>query len=184
MATYYELLDVFRAALDNMRDSIQIKDAAGNAVFENRAALCANRTPERPNFPQFFETIKLPYGYRMEVEKIEDSDIVRRGFDAMPDIVWMAQPDGYIELFSNSLEIFTGLPMGEVLGQGWYVIVHPDDLERTKLIWMNSLTTIQPYNIEYLQTELTSGLLVERDLYMTLRETSPSGLAIVQISTS
>ena len=143
------LLDVFRTALDGMRDAVKIVNDNNEVIFQNRAYFDAQKDRCRPTMPELFSTVPLPHGCRMEVEKVQKSEILKRAFDAMPDIVWMARPDGYVEFFSDSCSRFTGMTSEDICGQGWHAVIHPDDLKRTNDIWLNSLRTLSPYSIEY-----------------------------------
>jgi PAS domain S-box-containing protein len=69
--------------------------------------------------------------------------------DFMPQIVWATQPDGMHDFFNQRWYAFTGLPPDKSLGEKWANILHPDDAERTALVWNESLTTGKPYEIEY-----------------------------------
>lgn len=141
--------DVFQAALDNIQDYVQIKDATGKVLFQNRAFVEASKDPRQPTFQQLVDTYSLPHGFNMEVEKAQDNDILKTVLDSMPDISWIARPDGLLELLSNSGCRYVGLSHDELIGQGWYVIIHPDDLERATQAWAHSLKTLSPYSIEY-----------------------------------
>ncbi len=69
--------------------------------------------------------------------------------DAMPQIVWTARPDGYVDYYNRRWYEYTGLPEGEGGDASWEPILHPDDAERCKDVWYNSVRTGCPYQIEY-----------------------------------
>ena len=69
--------------------------------------------------------------------------------EAMPQIVWIAGPDGEVQYFNHHWHEFTGQSIPTSLGGGWAAVVHPDDLEPTKEVWANALSTGQPYEISY-----------------------------------
>jgi len=68
--------------------------------------------------------------------------------DAMPQMVWMARPDGLVEYFSKQWYEYSGLG-AETLGEGWSQILHPDDLQRTVERWNSSIVSGQGYEINY-----------------------------------
>jgi PAS domain S-box-containing protein len=55
--------------------------------------------------------------------------------EAMPQIVWMAQPNGSKTYFNQRWLDYTGLSLDESLGPGWLKAIHPDDRQRTVEAW-------------------------------------------------
>ena len=69
--------------------------------------------------------------------------------DTMPQMVWSTLPDGYHDYYNARWYEFTGVPEGSTDGEGWNGMFHPDDQERAWATWRRSLTTGEPYQIEY-----------------------------------
>ncbi|RZJ27264.1 MAG: PAS domain S-box protein, partial [Brevundimonas sp.] len=69
--------------------------------------------------------------------------------DAMPQMVWSTLPDGFHDYYNARWYEFTGVPAGSTDGEGWNDMFHPDDQERARIRWTHSLTTGEPYEIEY-----------------------------------
>ena len=69
--------------------------------------------------------------------------------DSMPQMVWSTLPDGFHDYYNARWYEFTGVPEGSTDGEGWNDIFHPDDQERAWTRWRQSLTTGEPYEIEY-----------------------------------
>jgi PAS domain S-box-containing protein len=69
--------------------------------------------------------------------------------DAMPQMVWSTLPDGYHDYYNARWYDFTGTPVGSTDGEGWNDVFHPDDQDRAWTVWRHSLTTGDPYQIEY-----------------------------------
>ncbi len=69
--------------------------------------------------------------------------------DLMPQIVWTAQPDGYVDYYNRRWHDFTGRPEGMLGDASWQEVLHPDDLERCSALWSASMKTGAPYLIEY-----------------------------------
>jgi PAS domain S-box-containing protein len=80
----------------------------------------------------------------------ENSDRFRQLADAMPQIVFSADPNGHVDYFNRQWYEYTGLPPGAVGYESWRH-VHADEaaLERVNRIWSESLRTGRPYEIEY-----------------------------------
>jgi PAS domain S-box-containing protein len=69
--------------------------------------------------------------------------------DAMPQMVWSTQPDGFHDYYNARWYEFTGTQPGSTDGEGWNDMFHPDDRERAWQEWRHSLETGDPYEIEY-----------------------------------
>jgi diguanylate cyclase (GGDEF)-like protein/PAS domain S-box-containing protein len=67
----------------------------------------------------------------------------------MPQIVWIARPDGWHTYFNRKWFEFTGLTLAESLGHGWNPAFHPDDRQRAAEQWQQATLTGTPYEIEY-----------------------------------
>ena len=75
--------------------------------------------------------------------------LFRRLADSLPQMVWMARPDGHTDYFNERWYQFTGYPRGETGDKSWVGIVHPDDVQRTLEVWYEAVRTATPYEIEY-----------------------------------
>ena len=75
----------------------------------------------------------------------ESDENYRHSMELNSQIVWAARPDGYIDHASNRWEVLTGYS-GE--GFGWRDSIHPDDQERSYRMWLDSIQSHHPYNIE------------------------------------
>ncbi|HEV3004797.1 MAG TPA: response regulator, partial [Pirellulales bacterium] len=69
--------------------------------------------------------------------------------EALPQLVWAARPDGACDYFSTQWTQHTGVPEGRLLGWQWLELLHPDDRERTREFWLNSVAGRGPYDVEY-----------------------------------
>jgi len=69
--------------------------------------------------------------------------------NALPQMIWSAQPDGYHHYFNQQWYDYTGTAKGFSDGEGWLALFHPDDQVITAKKWQHSLTTGEPYEIEY-----------------------------------
>ena len=68
---------------------------------------------------------------------------------AMPQMVWTTLPDGFHDYYNDRWYEFTGVPYGSTDGEGWNGMFHPDDQDRAWARWRHSLSTGDPYEIEY-----------------------------------
>lgn len=65
--------------------------------------------------------------------------------EAVPEIIWTANPDGADDYFNQRCFDYTGLTFEQSRGAGWTVAVHPDDLAPCMEKWGNARTG-DPYN--------------------------------------
>ncbi len=69
--------------------------------------------------------------------------------DAIPLVVWTANPNGELDYYNRQWEIYTGFTGEETAGWGWAPVLHPEDLQRCIDKWTRAFTTGEPYEIEY-----------------------------------
>lgn len=67
--------------------------------------------------------------------------------DFMPQKIFTATPEGEIDYVNPQWIAFSGMPY-EVLKQGgWLQLVHPDDLERNRQVWQQTIKTGEPLQL-------------------------------------
>ena len=86
---------------------------------------------------------------RAEATVRESEARFRQLADALPQMVWMARPDGFIDYYNERWYDYTGFSRGEFGDQGWMPILHPDDLQRTTDVYFGCIRSGQLYQIEY-----------------------------------
>ena len=69
--------------------------------------------------------------------------------DSMPQIVWTAKPDGYLDYYNERWYEFTGFERGLEGDQSWVPIIHPEDAQGCLNQWYEAVRKGQPYQIEY-----------------------------------
>ncbi|MGZ5247863.1 MAG: sensor histidine kinase, partial [Flavitalea sp.] len=69
--------------------------------------------------------------------------------DFLPQMVWATQADGFHDFFNKGWYTFTGLTPQQTIADGWLLVLHPDDYERTLHTWKESLLNGNPYQVEY-----------------------------------
>lgn len=67
----------------------------------------------------------------------------------MPQIVWTAKPDGWLDYFNHRWVTYTGCTVERGLGWEWTRVLHPDDLQPTIDRWTCALESGEAYEIEY-----------------------------------
>ncbi|MEP6545232.1 PAS domain S-box protein [Microcoleus vaginatus GB1-A2] len=69
--------------------------------------------------------------------------------EAIPQIVWTARPDGWLDYYNQRWFEYTGLTLEETQGWGWQPVLHPDDVENCLERWNTSVQTGRTYEVEY-----------------------------------
>ncbi|UYZ57859.1 PAS domain-containing protein [Hymenobacter latericus] len=69
--------------------------------------------------------------------------------ESIPDMLWIARPDGSITYFNKRWSEYTGITLEEGLEWGWGPAMHPDDLSATIAALNRSLQSGQPYEKEF-----------------------------------
>lgn len=70
--------------------------------------------------------------------------------DAMPQLVWTADPDGRVEYYNARVHQLQGVSFEEATGQWrWDPALHPDDQQRTVEAWENAIRHGHEYRIEH-----------------------------------
>ena len=82
---------------------------------------------------------------------LEASESLFRGMaEAMPHIVWTAQPDGRATYHNHRWMDYTGLSLANMAaGAAWQLVVHPDDLQETLDRWNEALETGGAYKVTH-----------------------------------
>ncbi|MFN7109088.1 MAG: PAS domain-containing protein [Brevundimonas sp.] len=166
-------IEVFTASVhpdDAVRVGEEIERAkSGDGVFLCEYRLAANGDVRwvlargQPYFDRSGEAIRLP-GIAVDIteRKQIETDLAETAralsesetrfrvlADAMPQMVWSTQPDGFHDYYNARWYEFTGVPAGSTDGEGWNDMFHADDQERAWAVWRHSLETGEPYEIEY-----------------------------------
>jgi PAS domain S-box-containing protein len=72
----------------------------------------------------------------------------RQTLDAIPDIAWVAYPDGTVAFVNQAARSYAGLPLDDLVGWDWSWVVHPADLPETLVAWAEAVRTGAPYALE------------------------------------
>jgi diguanylate cyclase (GGDEF)-like protein/PAS domain S-box-containing protein len=69
--------------------------------------------------------------------------------EAVPEIIWTADPNGMDDFFNQRCFDYTGLTLEQLRGDSWHAIIHPDDVDDCVSKWKSALSTGNPYDVEY-----------------------------------
>ncbi|MCX7309881.1 MAG: PAS domain-containing protein, partial [Afipia sp.] len=79
----------------------------------------------------------------------ESEEEFRTLAEAVPHHVWTAKPDGLLNWFNPRVYEYAGAVVGDLDGERWGTIVHPDDVPAAVAAWTHSVTTGDPHEIEF-----------------------------------
>jgi two-component system cell cycle sensor histidine kinase/response regulator CckA len=69
--------------------------------------------------------------------------------DSIPQLVWIAHPDGWIYWYNRRWYEYTGTTPEEMTGWGWRSVHDPDILPRVMDRWQQSIRTGEPFEMEF-----------------------------------
>ena len=69
--------------------------------------------------------------------------------ESIPAQVWTARPDGALDYVNRQVLEYFDKTSEEIIGAGWQAVIHPADLPHCVERWTASLTTGEPYEVEF-----------------------------------
>ena len=79
----------------------------------------------------------------------DEQERTRFILENLPVLIWTATPDGKRDYFNPRWLAFTGREMSAELGDKWLENLHPDDRDRVRTQWGQSVAAGTPYQVEY-----------------------------------
>ncbi len=86
---------------------------------------------------------------RMRETLLESERQLQHLANAMPQVVWIANPEGIVTYYNNRVLELDGISKTETNEWHWEPMVHPDDLEQTSNIWQHAVQTKSNYSHEH-----------------------------------
>ncbi len=78
-----------------------------------------------------------------------DAESFRVIADAVPQMMWSALPDGWLDWYNERWYDYTGQTPEEAAGWGWQAVHHPEDLPEVMRAWPGSITSGEPFEMEF-----------------------------------
>jgi PAS domain S-box-containing protein len=79
---------------------------------------------------------------------LESEARFRQLADTMPQLVWTARPDGYVDYYNQRWYEYTGFGRDVFGDASWESILHPEDVQRTHETYHDAITSGQAYTVE------------------------------------
>jgi PAS domain S-box-containing protein len=86
---------------------------------------------------------------RAEEALRESEERFRFMTDAVPVQIWTGRPDGALDFVSGRTAEYFGRTPEALVAEGWQAVIHPDDLPAVAARWAHSLTTGEPYEVQF-----------------------------------
>ena len=87
---------------------------------------------------------------RGALDKVETEErLFRTLADHAPTMLWLTDAEGSLIYFNKRWLDFTGLPIEQVLSDGWVSCLHPDDRERCLTFGLENIDQRRPFQMEY-----------------------------------
>ena len=78
-----------------------------------------------------------------------DAESFRTIADAVPQMMWSARADGWIDWYNARWYEYTGQSVEEAQGWGWQAVHHPDDLPHVMQRWPHSIASGERFEMEF-----------------------------------
>jgi|GEM_PF-2118429 len=125
--------------------------------------------PSRPRVVKLAEAAALAEARRLELEQknreltslynqlqattaqklIQSEAQFQALVENLPVLAWTARPDGYIDFYNQRWYEYTGSSFQEMEASGWEQVHHPDTLPKVLERWKHSLSTGEPFEMEF-----------------------------------
>lgn len=69
--------------------------------------------------------------------------------DALQLQVWTAGSDGQLSFVNRFAADYFGRSAADLVGEGWQNVIHSSDLDRAVETWTHSVTTGDPYDVQF-----------------------------------
>ena len=101
--------------------------------------------------PQSTITVASDITARHEAqEKLRESEEhYRHTVELAPQIAWTADPSGGVLEVSSRWSEITGIAQRDAFGELWLKVLHPDDVEPTRIAWHRSVASGHPIDVTY-----------------------------------
>jgi PAS domain S-box-containing protein len=86
---------------------------------------------------------------RAEAALRESQECLQAMANGIPQLVWMAKPDGHIFWYNQRWYEYTGTTLEQMQGWGWHSVHDPDVLPIVVERWKDSLAKVQPFEMEF-----------------------------------
>ncbi|WOK35687.1 putative bifunctional diguanylate cyclase/phosphodiesterase [Sphingomonas sp. C3-2] len=139
----YRRLLVERVATGQVHDSVEV--SASHAAGQRSLRIAMTPDAQSGGVSLMVQDLTDERGMieQLRVER----DHLRHTVELNPQLPWLADPAGNVIAFTERYEKLTGRTQEDLVGNGWELVLHPDDLESAGGAIATSLGTGQPLDM-------------------------------------
>ena len=139
----YRRLLVERVATGQIHDSVEV--SASHAAGQRSLRIAMTPDAQSGGVSLMVQDLTDERGMieQLRVER----DHLRHTVELNPQLPWLADPAGNVIAFTERYEKLTGRTQEDLVGNGWELVLHPDDLESAGGAIATSLGTGQPLDM-------------------------------------
>lgn len=142
--------------------------ASGKPFFASDAPLLLRPEPEAAPVERFIDFIYQPVveedgtvsgifveGYdvterKLAIQALQESEArLLQLANTIPQLAWMANPDGWIHWYNDRWYQYTGTTLEQMQGWGWQSVHDPQTLPEVMEIWSRSIATGEPFEATF-----------------------------------
>ncbi len=97
----------------------------------------------------FVEGVDVTEAVRAAAELRESEARFRSFAQTIPNHFWTSGPDGRLDWFNEQVYRYSGAGPGQLDGDGWAAMVHPEDMPATQARWADALSAGAVYETEF-----------------------------------
>jgi PAS domain S-box-containing protein len=128
----------------------EIRYRRADGIYRWHIARALPITNTRNELLMWFGTSTDIDDQKNKTQILKESEVQFRTLaDAIPQIVWTAEPDGSIDFFNRRWFEYTGLSVEHSLNEGWSLLIHPEDRQKYMAEWQKALAEGSTYEIEF-----------------------------------
>jgi PAS domain S-box-containing protein len=150
---FIELLDgVYRTCQPHVGRGVEIMLARGPGQLPELRILDFVYQPivvDGASIGIFVQGQDITDARKVEAERTRLAAEYRELFELAPQQVWTARPDGQLDRVNQQTVRYLGRSQEQILGDGWQSVVHPDDLPHAVAAWLESLSSGEPYQLDF-----------------------------------
>lgn len=126
----------FKFRIENSSDGLIWLEMKGNFLSK-----------ENKEQPAFLGIVKNVASEKNATQPIHNEERFKELADSVPQLIWVADPNGKIEYYNQRWINYTGVNVGTAVS--WSDVVHIEEAEKSSQIWNHSLKNGSEFEVEY-----------------------------------
>ena len=140
------IVPVIMEALQRKRSEEDLREAYENLQVQSEELHVQSEELRMQNEELQIKSEELHAAYETT---LESEKRFRTMANAIPQLVWIAHPDGYIYWYNERWYAYTGNTLEQMEGWGWHSVHDPEVLQKVLERWKASISTGQMFDMEF-----------------------------------